>query len=129
MSLFYGMALFRMTEIEKLKRALEKVIDLFFTDFIGGEQASEIEIWKAPAANPGGQELTQAARINGPQVAYFLENNTMQGIIEDAWVKQFADLRTRAALDQNGAEKAQRVLLKLKPSVFLVHSHLRLSQQ
>src|SRR6266480_3986676 len=82
--LIHGTSIVGMTEIEKLQRALKKLIDLFFADFARGEQFVQVE------------------------------HRALQGVPKDTGIKQLAELNARPALDQHRAKKPKSVSLQLK---------------
>src|SRR5438309_7922445 len=81
-----------MAEIEKLQRALKKLVDLFFADFVWSEEFVQVEVWKAAVGHARRQEFPQAAGIDRSQLAYFFKHHTLQRIVKDAGVEQFANL-------------------------------------
>jgi hypothetical protein len=114
----------RMAEVEKLQRAFKKVINFFFTDFVRGEQFLQVEVREAAVGHTGRQKRAQVAGVNRAHAADFLENDAMQGICKDAGIQQLADLQTRSALDQHGAEKTQGVSLQVNCGIFFFSKHL-----
>src|SRR5438477_35443 len=113
-----------MAEIEKLQRALKKLVDLFFADLVWSEEFVQVEVWKAAVGHTRRQEFPQAAGINRSQLADFFKHHALQRIVKDAGVEQFANLNARSALDQHRAQKAQGVFLKLKSGVRILNTHL-----
>jgi len=123
--LIHGTSFVGMTEIEKLQRALKKLIDLFFADFAWGQQFVQIEVRESAIRYPGRQEFPQASGFNGSQVTDFLEHRALQGVPKDTGIKQLAELNARPALDQHRAKKAQGVSLQLKSAGCLFSMHSR----
>src|SRR5436853_6340777 len=121
--LFYGKPFIRMAEIEKLQRAFKELVDLFFADLVRSKEFVQVEVWKAAVGHARGQKLPQAAGIDGPQLADFFKHHALQGIVKDTGIEQFTNLNARSALDQHGTEKAQRVFLKLKSGIRILHTH------
>src|SRR5437660_3137140 len=68
-----------MAEIEKLQRALKKLVDLFFADLVWSEEFVQVEVWKAAVGHARRQEFPQAAGIDRSQLAYFFKHHTLQG--------------------------------------------------
>ena len=118
-----------MTEIEKLQDAFKQLIDFFLADLVRSEELLEVEVWESAIGYPRGQQRAQAAGINRAQLANFLENRALQRIIKDSGIEQLANLNACPALDQNRAEKTQRVFLKLKCGLRIVKRHARFSPQ
>ena len=113
-----------MAAIEKLQRTLKELSDLFFADFMWGEQLVQVEVRKSAIRHLSREKLPQAAGTDGSEVSDFFEDHALQWIFEDAWIEQIAYLNARPALDQHGAEKTQRVSFQLKSAVrfFSMHS-------
>src|SRR5260370_25958604 len=113
-----------MAESEKLQRALKKLIDLLFADFVGGEQFFQVEVRKSTIHYARRQQLPQPPGIDGSEFPDFFEDHALQWIFEDGRIEQFAYLDARPALDQHRAEKAQGVSLHFKSRVrfFSIHS-------
>src|SRR3989441_5871577 len=115
--LFREVIFVRMTEIEKLQSALEKLIDLFLANLVRGEEVAKVEIRESAIGHAGRQKLPQAAGINRTEFADFFEDHTLQRVLENAGVEEPADLDARPALDQHRAEKPQRGFLQFKSAV------------
>jgi hypothetical protein len=98
-----------MAQIEKLERALEELVYLFFTDLVRRQEFMQIEVGESAIGDAGRKEFPQAARIDGTQLANFFEDYAAQGILEDRGIEQFADFSAGSALNQDRAQKAQRV--------------------
>jgi hypothetical protein len=100
-----------MAEIEKLQDAFKELIDLFLANLVRSEELLQVEVRESAVGYSRGQERPQPARIDRAQLANFFENHALQSIIKHTGIEQLANLNTRAALDQDRAEKAQRVFL------------------
>src|SRR2546425_1373242 len=50
----------RMTEIEKLQSALEKLIDLFLANLVRGEEVAKVEIRESAIGHAGRQKLPRS---------------------------------------------------------------------
>src|SRR5258707_11497792 len=122
--LFHGEPFVRVAEIEKLQGTLKKLVDFFFADFRRGQELVQIEVRKAAVGHARGQKFPQAAGINSSQITDFFKHHPLQRIVKNTGIEQLADLKARSALDQHGAEEAQRVFLKLKSSVRIMKRHV-----
>src|SRR5690242_5440065 len=111
-----------MAQIEQLQRALKKLIDFFFTDFLRGEEGLQIKIGKAAIRDPRRQQLPQTPRINGAQFANFLENHAAQRVLKHAGIEPPANFPARSALDQHRTQEAQRVSFE-QCSTFRLNGH------
>src|SRR6266481_7007957 len=115
--------LVRVTEVKKLQRTLEQMIDFLFTHFVRSQQLLQVEVREASIRNTGGQKLAQTAGIHRAHIANFLKHHTMQRIFKHAKIEQLADLQPRPALDQHRAKKPQRIFLKLESGIPIMNKH------
>jgi trimethylamine:corrinoid methyltransferase-like protein len=76
------------------------------------KQRVKIEIREAAIGHAGGQKFPQAARLDGAERANFFEYHAAQRVLENAGIEQFANFGARAAFNQHGAKKTQRIPLK-----------------
>src|SRR4029077_7104411 len=107
-----------------LQHAFKQLVDLFFADLVRSEKLFQVEIRESTTGYSSRQERAQAAGINRRYLANFLEDHALQRIVKDTGIEQLADLDPRAALDQDRAEKAQRVFLKVKSGVQIMKRHV-----
>src|SRR5712692_951552 len=112
-----------MAEVEKLQRALKKMIDLFFADLVRSEQLLQVEVREASIGHPRRQKFPQAAGIDGSECPDFFEDHALKWVFKYSGIEQPANLKARPALDQHRAEKPQRVSLELKSAVCFSSMH------
>ena len=101
-----------MAQIEKPQGAFKKLVDLFFVDFIGGEESVEVEVGKPARGDASGKKLAQAAGIDRAESADLLEDHAAQGILKNAGIEQPADFAARSRLNQNRTQEAEGICLE-----------------
>src|SRR5689334_1295803 len=108
--------LVRMAQIEELQGAFKELIDLLLADFVRGEEGVKVEIRESAVSDAGREQLAQPAGIDRTELANFFEDYAAQWILKNAWFEQTADLTASSALDQDGAQEAQRVPFQDRPA-------------
>jgi hypothetical protein len=108
--------LIRMAQVEELQRAFKKLVNLLFADFVWSEERMKVEVRESAIRYARWQKLAQAAGIHGAELANFFEDDAAQRILKNGWIEQPADFAARSSLDQDGAQKAQRVPFQERPA-------------
>ena len=112
-----------MTHVQKLKGALEKLIDLSFADLVRGKKRMKIEIRKAAIGDAGGKKFAEAPGFDGTEKANFLEDDAAQRVLKNGSVEQAADFGAGTTFDEHGAQEAQSVALKKGLAVVRMRNH------